>query len=335
MENENKNINQRQNDNKKQGHFDKNFNHNNNSQHKHNHDKTSDNHKQNFDKQQTRKMLGVEFDDNGQTCWFLSNGENVAIGNKVVISTEQGVQIGVVKSTKDNFESNKNGQCALTKIQRKATEQDLKKEESLRQKGTQAKAKCVELAQKYKLEMKVIGIRCLFDESKMIFDFTSENRVDFRELVKDLASIFHTRIEMHQIGVRDEAKMMGWYGFCGQKCCCSRFLKDYGNATVKMAKNQNLSLNPQKISGVCGRLLCCLAYENEHYAETLKEMPKINSKVQTPDGEGIVIYNDLLKRNVRVKIFEKDDEYTIKQFPLADVNFVGKNTIINDNEQDE
>ena len=166
--------------------------------------------------------------------------------------------------------------------------------------------------------MKISGIRITLDKSKIVVYFTAENRVDFRELVKELATIYKTRIELRQIGSRDETRIMGGIGPCGERCCCKRFLNDFGHVSIKMAKNQNLSLNPNKISGICGRLLCCLDYENGYYAEMNKVMPQINSLVSTPNGNGIVLYNDILKQTVQVKIGDENN-FEIKTFGLAEI----------------
>jgi cell fate regulator YaaT (PSP1 superfamily) len=181
------------------------------------------------------------------------------------------------------------------------------------------------LVQKYELEMKISGIRVTLDKNKVVIYFTAENRVDFRELVKELASLFKTRIELRQVGSRDEARLMGGIGPCGQPCCCKRFLNDFGHVSIKMAKTQNLSLNPTKISGLCGRLMCCLDYENQHYAETAKIMPRINSLVSTPSGNGIVLYNDLLKQNVQVKIADDNNNYEVKTFKMSEIKTIKEN----------
>ncbi len=182
----------------------------------------------------------------------------------------------------------------------------------------QIKSKTKELVKKYNLEMKISGVTITLDKSKAAIFFTAENRVDFRELVKELANTFKIRIELRQIGSRDETRIMGGFGPCGKICCCKEFLNDFGHVSIKMAKTQNLSLNPTKINGLCGRLMCCLGYENEHYAETEKLMPKINSEVITPSGKGKVLYNDLLKRSVQVKMGDENN-FEIKNFDLSEI----------------
>jgi len=279
------------------------------------------------------EIIGVKFEQNGKSYYFAPNGEKFIKGEKVIAETAKGLEIGVISF--GNFFINETNLIApLKPILRKATNDDLIKEQKLKEKSYDAKVLCRNLAEKYKLEMKLVDVGYLFDETKIIFSFTSEGRVDFRELVKDLASNLHTRIEMRQIGVRDETRLVGCYGMCGQECCCSRFLSDYEKVSVKMAKNQNLSLNPQKISGVCGRLLCCLGYENEHYVETLKEMPKVGSKVDTPDGQGIVTYNNLLSKYVTVRIKTDDDSTILNQYDLKDIKIYEKNNV-NEKSADE
>jgi cell fate regulator YaaT (PSP1 superfamily) len=171
--------------------------------------------------------------------------------------------------------------------------------------------------------MKLVDVEYTFDNSKIIFYFTADGRVDFRDLVKDLAGVFKTRIELRQIGVRDEAKMLGGLGPCGRPCCCSCFLGDFSPVSIKMAKEQNLSLSPTKISGLCGRLMCCLNYEQEHYVQTRKRMPKPGSMVSSPDGEGMVLENNAVTETVRVKIILPDEGIDIKTFRLDEIRFKG------------
>ncbi|MBR5145283.1 MAG: stage 0 sporulation protein, partial [Clostridia bacterium] len=189
-----------------------------------------------------------------------------------------------------------------------------------------------EKIEKHKLNMKLIDCEFTFDNTKVIFYFTSETRVDFRELVKDLASHFRIRIELRQVGIRDEAKLLGGLGPCGRACCCSSCLGDFARVSIKMAKTQGLSLNPGKISGLCGRLMCCLQYENDYYSETYKLMPKINSEIKTPDGKAIVLSNDMLKKIVTAKITSHDGSVEIKQYPLDKIK--AKHTLSVDDHDD-
>ena len=168
--------------------------------------------------------------------------------------------------------------------------------------------------------MKVVSCEYTFDGSKIIIEFSAEDRVDFRDLLKELASALKVRIELHQVGQRDEVKIKGGIGPCGEICCCVRFLKDFEHVTVKMAKNQGLSLSPTKISGLCGRLMCCLAYENKTYEEILKKLPKVNSEVDSPKGKGTVVYNDILRERVSVKIKNGEDSFVVYDFSLAELN---------------
>jgi len=179
-----------------------------------------------------------------------------------------------------------------------------------------------ELIDKFKLDMKLVNAEYLPDGSKVIIYFVSETRVDFRELVKELAGRLKIRIELRQIGTREQAKMVGGIGICGQECCCTRFLNDFEKVSLKMAKNQGLSLNPAKMSGLCGRLLCCLEYENPYYRETLAKMPRINDEVTTPGGKGVVQYLNVLKQTVTVKTETSEDNYEFKDYDLKDVKFV-------------
>ena len=173
------------------------------------------------------------------------------------------------------------------------------------------------------LDMKLVDCEFAFDGSKVVFYFTADGRVDFRELVKDLSSVFHMRIELRQIGVRDEAKLLGGFGPCGRECCCSVCMPDFQKVSIKMAKNQGLSLNPGKISGLCGRLMCCLAYENDYYAEACKKMPKVGSEVGTPEGTGTVVNANMLKMEVKVRI-DKGDGAAYKDFPVEQLRFKRK-----------
>lgn len=272
------------------------------------------------------EIVGVRFLNSCKTYYFAPNALTLNKGDKVIVETEQGLEMGFISF--GNFKIAKEKIYApLKPIIRLATESDLAKEEKIKQKEKEAFSKCKELASKHKLDMKLVNVAMLFDESKIVFNFTSENRVDFRELVKDLALIFKVRIEMRQIGTRDEVRCSNCFGMCGQECCCSRFLSDYEKSSIKMAKNQNLALNPQKINGICGRLLCCLGYENEHYVETLKQMPKVGSKIDTPDGEGIVTYNNLISKFVTAKIKTDDENFELKQYELDEITIYEKNKI--------
>lgn len=273
------------------------------------------------------KVVGVKFSDGGKIYDFSPNQLHVNIGDKVIVETVRGLDCGVVATpikTMDVTETDE----PLKDVLRIATNQDLaqvKKIQSLNKKYLEETKKIVE---SFGLEMKIISCDTSFDEQKININFTSENRVDFRELVKELGSRFKARIELRQIGARDEVKIMGGLGPCGKVCCCREFLKDFEHVSIKMPKVQGLSLNPTKISGLCGRLMCCLGYENAHYSETFRLMPRINSEVETPEGKGTVVYNNLLKRLVQVRIGKKDDPTSqIVEFPLDKIKIKAKNNI--------
>ena len=273
------------------------------------------------------KIVGVKFADGGKIYDFSPKDLLVNIGDKVIVETVRGLDFGTVATpikTIDRAETDE----PLKDVVRIATHQDLaqvKKVQALNKKFLEETKKIVE---DFGLEMKIISCDTSFDEQKININFTSENRVDFRELVKELGSRFKARIELRQIGARDEVKIIGGLGPCGKVCCCREFLKDFEHVSIKMPKVQGLSLNPTKISGLCGRLMCCLGYENAHYSETFRLMPRINSEVETPEGKGTVVYNNLLKRLVQVRLGKKDDPTSqILEFPLDKIKIKAKNNI--------
>lgn len=273
------------------------------------------------------KIVGVRFCDGGKIYDFSPNELHLNIGDKVIVETVRGLDYGVVATPVKTIERADTDE-PLKDVVRMATNQDLvqvKKIQTLNKKYLEETKKIVE---NFGLEMKIVSCDTSFDEQKININFTSENRVDFRELVKELGSCFKARIELRQIGARDEVKIMGGLGPCGKVCCCREFLKDFEHVSIKMPKVQGLSLNPTKISGLCGRLMCCLGYENSHYSETFKLMPRINSEVETPDGKGVVLYNNLLKRLVQVRIGAKDDPTSqIVEYPLDQIKVKAKNNI--------
>lgn len=273
------------------------------------------------------KIVGVKFADGGKIYDFSPKDLLVNIGDKVIVETVRGLDFGTVATpikTIDRAETDE----PLKDVVRIATHQDLaqiKKIKALNKKFLEETKRIVE---NFGLEMKIISCDTSFDEQKININFTSENRVDFRELVKELGSRFKARIELRQIGARDEVKIIGGLGPCGKVCCCREFLKDFEHVSIKMPKVQGLSLNPTKISGLCGRLMCCLGYENAHYSETFRLMPRINSEVETPEGKGTVVYNNLLKRLVQVRLGKKDDPTSqILEFPLDKIKIKAKNNI--------
>ncbi len=249
------------------------------------------------------QVLSVKFKADGRTYYFDPNGFTAKVGELVVVETARGIECATVceeiKSVNDNDIVK-----PLKKVIRIATPSDKKKVEENKEKSKEAFALCEKKIEEHKLDMKLIAVEYAFDSSKILFFFTSDGRVDFRELVKDLASSFHTRIELRQIGVRDEAKMLGGLGICGQPFCCARFLDDFQPVSIKMAKEQGLSLNPTNISGSCGRLMCCLKYEQDAYEYLNSITPPIGSLVKTSQGTGTVVDENPITGNLYVRIEE-------------------------------
>ncbi len=247
------------------------------------------------------EVIGVKFRSDGRIYSFSPKGEKFAVGSYVIVTTSRGTECGEVVSENHNIpDSQVVGQ--LKDVVRAATEGDLKKMRENRDREKDAFEFCERKIADRKLEMKLVDVEIAFDGSKILFFFTADGRVDFRELVKDLAGHFHTRIELRQIGVRDEAKMMGGLGICGQPFCCQRFLSDFQPVSIKMAKEQGLSLNPTKISGTCGRLMCCLKYEQDAYEYLDKITPRNGSYVDTPEGKGTVVDVSLLTGKLKVQL---------------------------------
>ncbi len=252
------------------------------------------------------EVVGVRFKEVGKVYYFDPDGHTLKKGDKVIVETARGVECGEIAM--DNRDVNEDEIVKpLKKLLRIATEEDLKKVEENKEKEKKAFEICEKKIAKHKIDMKLVDIEYTFDNSKILFYFTADGRVDFRELVKDLASVFHTRIELRQIGVRDESKMLGGIGICGRPFCCGSFLGDFQPVTVKMAKEQGLSLNPTKISGVCGRLMCCLKYEQDAYEHLLRITPKVGAIVETPEGRGKVVDVNLLRGNLKVQLDRRAD----------------------------
>lgn len=258
------------------------------------------------------KEVGINFEGQPKIYSFNPAGLNLKLGDYVVVDTARGLELGKV-ATPIKEEEVKEEDEPLKKVIRLATEEDIKAKGNNVLEAKKDKTRIIEIVNDFKLDMKIVSVELTLDKSKMLINFTSENRVDFRELVKTLASEFKTRIELRQIGPRDEVKILGGLGPCGRPCCCTKNTGDFEHVSIKMAKNQGLSLNPSNISGLCGRLMCCLSYENKHYAEALKLMPKVGSEVKTPDGVGTVLYNNLLKRTVEVKFEDDKKEYAVSE----------------------
>ena len=246
-------------------------------------------------------VIGVRFKNVGKVYYFDPEGMRIDKEQYVIVETARGVECGkVAMENRDVADSQI--VAPLKKVIRVATEEDLKKVESNEHKEKEAFRICLKKISDHKIDMKLVDVEYTFDNNKVLFYFTSDGRVDFRELVKDLASVFRTRIELRQIGVRDEAKMLGGVGICGRPFCCSTFLGEFQPVSIRMAKEQNLSLNPVKISGTCGRLMCCLKYEQEAYEDLLRITPKNGAIVSTPDGRGIVEEGNLLTGMLKVRL---------------------------------
>ena len=247
------------------------------------------------------EVIGVRFKEVGKVYYFDPNGIQMKKGDMAIVETARGVECGEVAMENREIED-KDIVHPLKKMIRKATQGDLKKVEENRKKERHAFEICEKKILDHKLEMKLVDVEYTFDNNKILFYFTADGRVDFRELVKDLASVFRTRIELRQIGVRDEAKMMGGLGICGRPFCCTSFLGEFQPVSIKMAKEQGLSLNPVKISGTCGRLMCCLKYEQAAYSDLLRTTPKNGAVVNTPEGRGVVVDVNLLTGMLNVRI---------------------------------
>ncbi|MBQ7289005.1 MAG: stage 0 sporulation family protein [Clostridia bacterium] len=248
-----------------------------------------------------KEIIGVKFRQDGKVYSFAPDGRKYEPGDMVMVNTARGLECGEVASgNKSVDDSQIVGE--LKSVVRPATKEDLNRVEQNRKKEKQAMEVCEQKIVEHGLDMHLVDVELSFDGSKMLFYFTADGRIDFRNLVKDLAATFHTRIELRQIGVRDEAKMLGGLGICGQPFCCSRFLNDFHPVSIKMAKEQGLSLNPTKISGTCGRLMCCLQYEHDAYSYLISLTPKIGSLVMTEDGEGTVVDHNLITGKLAVKL---------------------------------
>ena len=251
------------------------------------------------------EIIGVRFKEVSKIYYFDPTNIKFKIGDKVIVETVRGIELGEI--VLDNRSIPEEDIVApLRQVIRAATDEDLKKLEEIKDREKNALVICEEKIKEHKLNMKLVDVEYTFDCGKILFYFTADGRVDFRELVKSLAGVFKTRIELRQIGVRDEAKILGGIGICGRQLCCKSFLCDFHPVSIKMAKEQSLSLNPTKISGCCGRLMCCLKYENDTYEEMLKFVPKVDAIVRTPDGKGKVIENNVLGGTIKVKLDSSD-----------------------------
>ncbi len=267
------------------------------------------------------KVIGVRFRRAGKIYFFAPGKYSVEVGQNVIVETARGIEYGNVVLGEREVEDNKVVQ-PLKAVIRIATEEDDKHEQSNRDKEKDAFKICLDKIAKHKLQMKLIEVEYTFDNNKILFYFTADGRIDFRELVKDLASVFKTRIELRQIGVRDEAKIRGGIGICGRPLCCATFMPEFVPVSIKMAKEQNLSLNPTKISGVCGRLMCCLKNEEETYEELNSHLPNVGDIVTTKDKfKGEVTSVSVLRQLVKVVVTLDNDEKEIREYHVSDIRF--------------
>ncbi|MCL2215844.1 MAG: stage 0 sporulation family protein [Defluviitaleaceae bacterium] len=273
------------------------------------------------------QIVGVRFKDVGRIYYFDPGVIDEALlkqNTPVVVETGRGIEYGLIALEKRDADVRGLSQ-PIRKVLRMATEQDTEQEAANRKKESEARGICLEKIREHGLEMHLVDVELTFDLSKIIFFFTADGRVDFRELVKDLAATFRMRIELRQIGVRDEAKMLSGIGICGRVLCCASFLDEFQPVSIKSAKDQGLSLNPTKISGICGKLMCCLKYEEETYAFLTEGMPSVGDKVHTSDGEGDVLSINILRQTVKVAIRVKSgDDPSTEIYPVADIKILEK-----------
>ena len=270
------------------------------------------------------KVIGVRFRTAGKIYFFAPGDLKLTKGQDVIVETARGIEFGTMITGPSEVKNEEVSQ-PLKPVIRVASEEDKKREISNRQKEKEAFTICLEKIRKHKLEMKLINAEYTFDNNKVLFYFTADGRIDFRELVKDLAAVFRTRIELRQIGVRDETKIRGGIGICGRALCCHTYLEEFAPVSIKMAKEQNLSLNPTKISGVCGRLMCCLTNEQETYEELNSQLPAIGEDVTTPEGlRGTVHSVSVLRQMVKVVVILDKDEKEVREYQVAELKFKPK-----------
>ena len=283
------------------------------------------------------EIVGINFREAGKIYYFSPRALTFKRGERVIVETARGVEMGTVK-VENKIVSGKEIVPPLKEVIRRATAEDLERDRKNHEAEMDAALICKKKIREHKLDMSLVGVEYTFDNSKLIFYFTCETRVDFRELVKDLASTFRTRIELRQIGIRDEAKMMGGLGICGRKFCCAGFLTDFVQVSIRMAKEQNFTLNSSKASGACGRLMCCLRYEHEVYEEAIAKTPPNGTYVQTPDGNGNVVETRPLAETLKVRLSDKEKE-DIRLYSLSDIKVLrlpqGKRDRAQKNEEDD
>ncbi|MBQ8308568.1 MAG: stage 0 sporulation family protein [Clostridia bacterium] len=281
------------------------------------------------------KVVGIKFKNGGKLYYFAPReGETYARNMPVVVETARGTEYAWVAHPEKEIEESEIV-TPLKPIVRIATQKDRDFYAACEAKKPQAIRTCKEKIKEHGLEMKLVDCEHAFDGSKIVFYFTAAARVDFRELVKDLAATFHTRIELRQVGTRDETKYLGGIAPCGRVCCCAGNMPEFKKVSVRMAKAQNLSLNPGKISGLCGRLMCCLGYEMEHYTEAAKKLPKVGSEVGTPDGKATVASLNMLKMEVRVKQEDGAGGWVFKDFPASELKYKRNNAQPQNEEEDD
>ncbi len=265
------------------------------------------------------EVVGVKFKNSNHIYSFSPNGLELNVGDHVIVETEKGQDLGTVIKAKEAIDPSTLS-SPLKNVLKKASKEVVEKAQKYDAEAAKLYPIVKKLVKETGLEMKIVQVEASFDNSRYIISFSAENRVDFRDLVKKLAETLKKRVELRQIGSRDEVRMLGGFGPCGKICCCVQNMGEFDHVSMKMAKNQNLSLNPNSISGLCGKLMCCIAYENPTYQESIRLMPKVGSQVSTKDGKGTVVFNDLLERRVDVK-FQKVDDFEVKTYELADVKF--------------
>ncbi|MBO5321129.1 MAG: stage 0 sporulation family protein [Clostridia bacterium] len=271
------------------------------------------------------EVISIRFKNGGKDYFFDPDGNKVKIGDKIIVEMQRGKEMGTVSEENHKVDDDKIVK-PLRKMLRFATQKDFDRIEENHKKEAEAFKICEQKIEEHKLDMKLTKVEYSFDSSQIVFFFTADGRVDFRELVKDLASEFHTRIELRQIGVRDEAKMLGGIGICGQPYCCKQFLNDFEAVSIKMAKEQGLSLNPTKVSGSCGRLMCCLKYEQDAYEHLSSFTPKVGAIVKTRDGKATVIDSNLISGNLIVKLTDTESmPFKVHRDDVKLLSYKGKN----------
>ena len=268
------------------------------------------------------EIIGVRFKEGGKIYYFRPNDEELEPGCHVIVETVRGTECGEVVMDRREIDDSEFNREVKTII-RKATDADLARLKENKIKAKKAFDICNQKIKAHGLEMNLLEVECTFDNSKIVFNFSAEGRVDFRELVKDLASVFRARIELRQIGVRDEAKMLGGLGVCGRPFCCKQFMGDFQSVSIKMAKEQGLSLNPVKISGTCGRLMCCLKHEQDAYEDLMRTMPQVGSAIITPEGPGVIVDRELIAGKVKVRL-DGMNEAPPKTFRVSEVHRPGE-----------